>query len=350
MTCAELRAEATAHDPLLNDWSELMKAYVVETPGGIEALQLREIPKPEPKPGWVVLKVKAFGLNRTETFIRGGKVPMGVHYPVVPGIECVGVVEHPSDSGLTKGQKVAALHPGHMGFYYDGSYAEYVLIDAACVFPVETTLDWGAFAALPELFQAVYGALTAGLDLQPGQSLLIRGGTTSLGLTAASIAHRMGCTVLSTTRNREKHALLTDSHVDHVIIDDGHIQDDVHAIYPDGVDRVLEIVGMETMADSLQCSAKGGVVCMLGQLTDKSTMDGFSVFGVIPHCVRLTAYYGAARDMVPEKFQEFLRDVESGEQVVRVSRTFTFDQVREAHQVMEDNAGNGKMVCVVDAT
>lgn len=324
-----------------------MKAYIVSKPGDASVLELKDIPVPESKPGWVVINIKAFGLNRTETFIRRGKSP-GVEYPIVPGIECVGIIEDPSDSGLTKGQKVAAIHPGHMGFYYNGTYAEYVTTPKTCVFPIETDLDWATFGAIPEMFQTVWGALNTGLEVSSGQSLLIRGGTSSIGMTTARIAKSMGLTVLSTTRDPAKANLLLENGVDHVIIDEGEIEIKVLEIYPDGVDCTLEIVGLGTLHDSLKCNKQKGVVCFMGMLSEKFTLENFNPFGLIPSGVKLTTYMGGAEDMDANSLQKYIRDIELGKQKVNLGKVFAFSEVQEAHQLIEENKAGGKLVILVE--
>ena len=98
---------------------------------------------------------------------------------------------------------------------YHGSYAQYTSVPAAQVIPFETGLPWDVVGALPEMFQTAYGSLTAGLGLQAGQTLLIRGGTSTVGLSAAAIAKDLGATVLSTTRSPERAGELRDAGVDH---------------------------------------------------------------------------------------------------------------------------------------
>lgn len=115
------------------------------------------------------------------------------------GIEATGVVDDPGDSGLRVGQKVATMMGG-MGRLFDGGYAEYVSVPAKQVIPFESELPWDVLGALPETLQTAYGSLTIGLDLRPGQTLLVRGGTSSTGLTAAGVAKEIGATVLATTR------------------------------------------------------------------------------------------------------------------------------------------------------
>lgn len=330
-----------------------MQAFVVEKPGDVDALKLREIPIPRIQPGRVLVRIRALGLNRTETFIRKGIVPMVDSYPLVPGIECVGIVEDPSDSGLDKGQKVAALHPGHMGFSYDGSYAELALIPSECVFPVETKLDWATFAAIPEMFQAVWGALNKALECQSRQTLLIRGGTSSLGMAAARMAKRMGLTVLATTRNPDKVQRLIENGVDHAIIDDGAISAAVRKLFPSGVDRVLEVVGLETLMDSAQStkdgytSKTGGIICVIGLLGGQATLPDFSPM-MLPHCVKLTSYQGAASDLDHEQLLRFVGDVEAGREKVNLDRVFRWSEIPEAHRYMESNQASGKCVAVLD--
>src|SRR6516162_1697876 len=126
-----------------------MKAYVINEPGGPEKLVLTEIKTPTAKPGWVLIKVKAFGLNRSELFTRRGDSP-SVRFPRVLGIECVGVVDAVgADTPFHEGQTVAAAM-GEMGRAYDGGYAEYSVLPATQVMPLTTDLPWETLAAIPE--------------------------------------------------------------------------------------------------------------------------------------------------------------------------------------------------------
>ena len=134
-----------------------MRAIVLEHPGPPEVLEIRSIPRPEPRPGWVLIQVKAFGLNRSELFTRQGYSP-SVTFPRVLGIECVGVVQAAPGTNLQVGQIVAAVMGG-MGRQYDGGYAEYTLVPASQVMPVHTSLPWETLAAIPETYLTAYGAL-----------------------------------------------------------------------------------------------------------------------------------------------------------------------------------------------
>lgn len=322
-----------------------MKAVVVREAGPPEVLKIEEIPIPTPREGWVLIRVKAFGLNRSEMFTRQGHSP-NVKFPRVLGIECVGVIEDANGTNFHNGQKAAAIMGG-MGREFDGGYAEYTCVPQANVFPVETELDWGILGAIPEMFQTAYGSLTVGLEIEAGQTLLIRGGTSSIGMAAASLAKCMGLKVVSTTRNPDKMGLLKDHGVDEVIIDDGKIASKVREIFPNGVDRVLELVGTTTLLDSLKCAAPGGIVCMTGILGNAWTLKEFTPMGDIPHSVRLTVYTGEAKNLSTSLLQEFVNGVTGGKNKIKIDRTFTIDEIVEAHRYMESNQASGKLVVLL---
>lgn len=323
-----------------------MQAIVVEKPGSPEVLQLKEIPRPAPQPGWVLIEVKAFGLNRAELFTRRGESP-GVEFPRVLGIECVGIVVEAPDTPLAPGQKVAAIMGG-MGRQFDGSYAEYTLVPASSVFPIKTNLDWATLGAIPEMFQTVWGSLTIGLEIRAGQTLLIRGGTSSIGMTTTRLAKEMGVTILATTRNPQKADKLRANGVDHVVIDNGRIHKKIREIVPGGVDRVLELVGTVTLRDSLKCVAAGGIVCMTGILGNEWTLKEFAPMDDIPTGVKLTSYAGVADYLDPQLLQKFVDDVAAGRQQVNLDRIFCMAEIQAAHRYMESNQATGKLVVVTN--
>ena len=177
-----------------------MRAVVLDAPGPPEALQIRELPVPEPEDGWVLIEVKAFGLNRSELMTRLGLAGSAVTFPRVLGIEAAGVVASCPGGEFAPGTQVVAMMGG-MGREFDGGYAEYTCVPAAQVIPFESGLDWATIGAVPETLQTAYGSLTVGLDAQPGDTVLIRGGTSSVGMTMAVLAKQRGMTVFATTRN-----------------------------------------------------------------------------------------------------------------------------------------------------
>jgi NADPH:quinone reductase-like Zn-dependent oxidoreductase len=323
-----------------------MRAIVIEESGGPEKLLLREIPAPEPVAGRVLIRIKAFGLNRSEWFTRRGDSP-SVKFPRVLGIECVGVVVAAPGTDLSPGQTVAAMMGG-MGRAFDGSYAELTSVPREHVFPLATRLDWATLGAIPEMFQTVNGSLSVGLEIERARTLLIRGGTSSIGLTAALLASRQGLVVASTTRNPDRAAALREAGATHVIPERGAIADQVREVFPGGVDRVLELVGATTLLDSLRAARPGGIVCMTGILGGQWALSSFLPMEDIPTGVKLTSYSGGSEDLRPEDLQRFVSDVERGAVPIRVARTFRLDQIQEAHRVMDANEASGKMVVVVD--
>ncbi|MCT9007112.1 alcohol dehydrogenase catalytic domain-containing protein [Streptomyces rhizosphaerihabitans] len=325
-----------------------MRAVVVTQPGGLDALQVTTVPMPEPQPGWVRIKVKAFGVNESEVSTRKGESDPEVTYPRIPGIEGVGVVDQADeDSALRPGQQVATMMGG-MGRSFDGSYAQYVTVPEGQVIPFETGLPWEVVGALPEMFQTAYGSLATGLGLQAGQTLLIRGGTSTVGLSAATIAKDLGATVLSTTRNSERAGELRDAGVDHPLVDNGTIADQVRELMPDGVDAALELVGCSALADTFRTVRRHGTVCFTGALAGQWAIPDFSPF-TIPSGVRLTAYAGEASDLPAQVFQQQLQAIAAGRLKAPVAKVYHgLEQVHEAQADVEAGTTPGKHVVLLD--
>jgi NADPH:quinone reductase len=325
--------------------AETMRAVVLDGPGPPEALKIREIPVPEPPPGWVLIRVMAFGLNRSELHMRLG-LAEGVTFPRVPGIEATGAVARCPGGEFMPGQQVAALMGG-MGRAFDGGYAEYTCVPVSQVVPFRSELDWAVLGAVPEMLQTAYGSLDVGLDAQPGESILIRGGTSSVGMATAVLARRRGMTVLSTTRDQAKAAALTSAGADHVLIDDGQVATQVRHILPGGADAALELVGTPTLPDTLRSVRVHGVVCFTGMLSNQWTVRDFYPIDYLPRGVRLTAYGGEAADLPPRLLQDFLNDVAAGTAAVPVGRVYHLDQIVQAHADMEASRASGKLVVLV---
>lgn len=320
----------------------MMRAAVLDAPGPPDALQVREVPVPLPRTGEVLIKVEAFGLNRSELHTRLGLAD-GVTFPRVLGIEATGRVAACPGDEYSFGQQVAALMGG-MGRTYDGGYAEYTCVPARQVVPFTSDLDWATLGAVPEMLQTSHGSLTIGLDVQPGQTLLIRGGTSSIGMATAVLAKRLGMTVLSTTRSPDRAAALRDIGVDHVLIDDGDVADQARQRYPNGVDTALELVGTPTLPDTLRATRVHGVVCFTGMLSNQWTVRDFYPIDYLPRGVRLTAYGGDATDLPATVLQEFLDAVETRDAIVPIHRTYRLDDIAIAHADMEAGRATGKLV------
>ncbi|KAK1186296.1 zinc-binding dehydrogenase [Streptomyces sp. NBS 14/10] len=325
-----------------------MRAVVVTRPGGLDALEIKDVPVPARKPGWVRIKVKAFGVNESEVTTRKGESDAEVTYPRIPGIEGVGVIDDvDEDSGLRPGQQVSTMM-GSMGRSYDGAYAQYVTVPAGQVIPFDTSLPWDVVGALPEMFQTAYGSLTRGLDLKSGQTLLIRGGTSTVGLSAATMAKEIGATVIATTRNADRSDELRAIGVDHPVVDDGQIATKVRDLAPEGVDAALELVGCTVLPDTFGCVRVHGAVCFTGALAGGWSVPDFTPF-MIPSGVRLTSYAGEAADLPADVFARQLQAIAEGRLKVPVAKVYCgLEQVRDAQADVESGTTPGKHVVVLE--
>jgi NADPH:quinone reductase-like Zn-dependent oxidoreductase len=330
-----------------NDLSTTMRAAVCVRAGGPDVLEIRELPVPAVREGWSLVQVTAAGLNRSELRTRQGHSP-NVTFPRVLGIECVGTVAASTDPMLPEGTTVAAVM-GEMGRAFDGGYAEYALLPNSLLMPITTTLPWDVLAALPETYLTAQGSLDALGVMPPGKGrLLIRGGTSSVGMAAGWRGPGGGDDPAPTTRRQGKVDALTAAGVDHVLVDDGgSLAASVHAVWPEGPDHVLDLVGASTAMDSLRLVRRGGTVCMAGSLSGWVIPD-FEPIAMIPSGTRLTAFHsdeikGSAGTTV---LRRVVREVEAGVYRPNIDRVFGLDDIVAAHRYMEDNEATGKLVVV----
>jgi NADPH:quinone reductase-like Zn-dependent oxidoreductase len=319
-----------------------MKAVVIRRPGPPDVLEIEERPIPVPQRGELLIRVKAFGINRSELFTRQGLSP-SVKFPRVLGIEAVGLVAQAPGGEFREGDIVATAMGG-MGRDFDGGYGEYTVVPAAQVQVLKTALPWETLGAIPEMLQTSWGSLFKSLGLEGGERLLIRGGTTSVGLAAAALAKLQGATVAATTRRPDREMLLRSSGVDQVFIDNGIIAEQVKLVFPRGVDKVLELVGTLTLEDSLRCAKQRGIVCMTGMVGNNWSFGHFSPMEVIPTAVSLTTYDGGAEDFMLTPLEELVEKIAAGQLPIQVGKVFRLDQIIDAHRCMEENKAGGKVV------
>lgn len=321
--------------------SQMMRAVVLDRPGPPEVLQLRDVPVPTPRTGEVLIRVRAFGLNRSELHFRRGVGSFG-SFPRIPGIEATGEVVGCPGNELPLGSKAAVLMGG-MGRIIDGGYAEYVVAPVASAIPFNSELPWSLLGAVPEMLQTAYGSLTAGVSAESGQTILVRGGTSSVGLALAVLARRAGLRVVSTTRNPARVQALKE-HADVVVVDTGDIHQAVREAVPGGVDVAVELVGTPTLHDTVLSVRRGGTVCFTGMLSDRWTVEEFYPIDFLPDTVRLSAYSGEASDLPSGVLQSFLDDVAEGIATVPVGKSYRMDEIAQAHHDMEAGALVGKAV------
>jgi NADPH:quinone reductase len=326
-----------------------MQVAVVYEPGGPDVLRVEERPLPAIKPGWVLVRVRAFGLNRSELITRAGGSGDAVKFPRVLGIECVGEVADGSDTGLAPGTTIVAAMGG-MGRDYDGGYEDYTLLPASQVIPVRTTLAWPELGAIPETFGTAWGSLDL-LELRPGQTLLVRGGTSSVGMAAITLAKDRGVTIVTTTRQAAKVAALRANGADQVIVDDGTIATHVREILPAGADALLELVGPATIPDSLAALKPHAHACLTGFLAANWDADGARAtaerLGIVWHRFASSVITAKTYGTI---FQSIIDGIQTGRYNLNLDRTFPLSAIADAHRQMEDNRVTGKVVGLASAS
>lgn len=319
-----------------------MKAVVLERPCKAEELVVSEVPMPKVKPGWVLVKIKAFGINRSEIFTRQGNSP-SVKLPRIIGIECAGEIEDPSDSRFIKGQRVVSMMGG-LGREFDGSYGEYSLIPSTQIYPIDKEMDWVELAAIPEMYYTAYASLFDVLRLCKDETLLIRGGTSSVGVAALQLAKSAGAFVISTTRNNNKVEFLKDHGADFVFLDDANLTEQILSNFPKGVNKILELVGTVTVKNSLKLLSQHGILCMTGILGGEWVLNNFEPMVDIPSGAYFTQFNS---QNIKEKILVDLFDhIEQFKIKVPIAKIFTLEEIHKAHILMESNEANGKIVVV----
>lgn len=321
-----------------------MRAVVLEKPCTAEELVIREVLMPKVKQGWVLVKIKAFGINRSEIFTRQGDSP-SVKLPRIIGIECAGVIEDPSDSSYQQGQRVVSLMGG-LGREFDGSYAEYALIPSSQVYPINNDMDWVKLAAIPEMYYTAYVSLFDTLRLMKGETLLIRGGTSSVGLAALQLAKSMGATVISTTRNTNKLEFLKQYGADFVLLENKSLSKQLFPLFPNGVNKVLELVGTVTLKNSLKLLSEHGILCMTGILGGEWVLDNFEPMVDIPSGAYLTQF-DSGKNFKEKLLVELFNHIEQHKINVPIAQVFQLDEIHKAHLLMESNRANGKIVVTI---
>jgi NADPH:quinone reductase-like Zn-dependent oxidoreductase len=326
---------------------DLMRAIVLTGFGGVDKLVHTEIPKPLPKHGEVVIAVKGFGINHAEMHMRRGEWAEAAE---VSGIECVGVVDSCPDGTFNVGDRVAALMGG-LGRTINGSYAEYTRVRTANVAGIDVDLPWAQLAALPETYATAWTCLFRNLELDSGQLLLIRGATSSFGQAALKLAVNGGARVIATTRKRDQFGILTELGAER-----GELEGpDLAARLPEAksVDAVLDLVGNSTILDSLDLLRRGGRACLAGWLGGLAPIPDFNPLARMASGVHLTFFgsfvFGSPGFPVSDvPLSDIAAQVKVGELDAAPVRVFSFDDIRQAHSVMESGAANGKMVVVLD--
>jgi NADPH:quinone reductase len=322
-----------------------MRAIVIDGFGGVEHLVIKAIPDPEPKLGHVVIEIKAFGINHAEMHMRRGE---WAEAAPVSGIECVGLVKSCPGGEFPVGAKVAALMGG-LGRTINGSYAEYTRAPASNVALIESDLPWAELAAIPETYATAWTCLFRNLEIKKGQLLLIRGATSSFGQAALKMSVNAGVRVIATTRNRERFSMLEKLGAERCEIERRDLSK--HIAETKKIDAILDLVGNSVVLDSLGMLRRGGRSCLAGWLGGLDPIPDFNPLLQMASGVHLTffasfAFGTGGFPLSDVPLQKIAEDAAAGRLDVKPARIFGFDEIREAHRVMEANEAVGKMVVV----
>ena len=241
---------------------------------------------------------------------------------------------------------------GGLGRTRNGSYAELAAAASANVTAIDTPLSWTDLAAIPESYATAWSVLRGNLDLQPGQSLLVRGATSALGQAAVNIAADLGATVIATTRREDRADLLRSLGAGEVVTDDGQIAAAARDLVPGGVDRGLDLVGNSVLRDSLKAVRVNGRICQAGFLGGIGPVDQFLPIVDMPSGVQFS-FFGSF-EVGTEEFplsaiplQSIVDKVEAGDYTARPARVLAFEEIAKAHQIMESGQAGGKLVVEV---
>jgi NADPH:quinone reductase-like Zn-dependent oxidoreductase len=320
-----------------------MRAIVLSGFGGLESLVIKELPDPEPKAGHVLIAVKAFGVNHAETHMRKGEWAEAAE---VIGIECVGEVVVAPGGEFQPGDKVAAFMGG-MGRTINGSYAELTLVPATNVVKITTDLSWEAFAVVPESYATAWTCLHGNLQIEKGQTLLLRGATSALGQAALNIAANAGLNVIATTRNQARFEKLLELGAKRVELEGPELSKRLPEAK--NVDVVLDLVGNRTLLDSIAIPHRHGRVCLGGWLGGLAPIPDFNPLLQMASGVHFSLFgsfvFGTPEFPVSEvPLQEIVDRVAKGIYKAKPVAVFSFDRIREAQRLMESGQAFGKIV------
>lgn len=322
----------------------LMRALRIDSVTPAEAARLVDVPIPEAKPGWALVRVRGFGINHSELELRRSEIRADyIKKPIIPGIEGVGEVADPSDTGHAPGTKVCMLMGG-MGRMWDGSYAEWCLVPASRLFTIPDSacdLPWATLAAIPETYYTAWGSLFEGLRLKAGETLLVRGASCGLGYAAVQIAHALGCRVVATTHREAYVGRLRNFGADEVVLDDGTL-----AKVGVRAHKALELLGPKTLQDSMGCLLPGGICCDTGILGGVFTLDRFDPIKDIPNGRYLTGFF--SNYPTQEAMDALFAFVAEHGVEPYVAEVFPFERLADALAMQDAGGFQGKLVVTIN--
>ena len=331
-----------------------MLAIEIREPGGPDVLVPAERPQPEPGPGEVLIEVAAAGVNRPDVMQRQGKYPPPPGVSDIPGLEVAGTIRA---LGVARGDGVPVWRPGDRvcALVSGGGYAEYCVAPAPQCLPVPRGMTFTAAAAIPETFFTVWTNVFERGRLQPGESLLVHGGSSGIGTTAIQLARAFGSRVLATAGTAEKCAKLMERRLGAEVAINYRDTDFVAAVRDAtagrGVDVILDIVGGDYLPRNIELLALDGRLVQIGTLGGAKAQ--INMVPVLQRRLTITGSTLRPRS-VAEKgaIARALRDrvwplLESGTVAPLVHATFPLRAAADAHRLMEAGTHIGKLVLII---
>jgi len=325
-----------------------MEAIVIGKFGGPEVLEYRTVTKPVPKEGEALIKVKAFGVNHAEMHMRRGEWD---EWNPISGLECVGIVESCPGGEFQVGSKVAGVMGG-MGRNRPGGYGEFVTVPVSNVVNLESSLSWEQLAALPEVYCTAWSCLFTILDLKRGETLLIRGATSTIGQAAFHLAVDAGALVTVTTRREERFEMLKKLGAVDVKFERPMLGDQFPTQAgesPFKFDKTLNLIGNSVLLESIAITRPGGRMLQAGWLGGLQPVQNFNPMIEMESGVHFSLFHSkvlGTKDFPLSQIplQDIARKIEQGKWDANPAHVFEFKEIRRAHEILDSHDAGGKIV------
>jgi NADPH2:quinone reductase len=322
-----------------------MKAIVFTELGGADVMKLVDVPVPQVRPGMMLVRTHAIGINFADTLFRQGRYAVQPRLPDTPGLEAAGVVEAVADgvTGFAPGMRVAA--------FASKTYAEYCLAPAVATLPLPDHVSFNDGAAFLIQGLTAYHILHTADSAGPGRTVLVHSAAGGVGLLAVQLAKIAGTRVLGTVSSDTKAALVKDAGADAVInYSSGAFADEVRKLTDGrGADLIMDAVGKPTFPEDLRCVAPLGHIVLYGRAGGPP--DPLDTAQLYPSCAKVS---GFRLPTITQNFPDKIREsaarcfglMREGRLKVHIGKTFPLDQAADAHRHIESRQSTGKLLLV----
>jgi len=321
-----------------------MKAILFDQLGGPEVLKLGDAPKPEVKPGWVLVKNHAIGINFADTLFRQGQYLMRPNLPDTPGLEAAGVVAAVGSGveNLKPGARVAAIG--------SKTYAEYSVASANQVMPLPDFVSFAEGAAFPIQVLTAYHMLYTAHQTTPGQTVLVHSAAGGVGIVAVQIAKAAGARVIGTVSSDSKIGLVKEYGAEAVInyATQDFAEEALKLTDGKGVDLILDAVGKPTLEKGLRCLAPFGHLMLYGRAGGPP--DPLNLFTLFQKSLKVSGFVLYTVSAMPDKHREGIEKsfqlMGQGKLKLLIGKSFPLAEAAEAHRYMESRQSTGKLVLI----